>query len=46
MSTVWDFIQEQILGMKWLNTLLDSALTVLGLYDGCNGILPAVADNA
>lgn len=31
MSTVWDFIEEQILGMKWLNVLLDLALTVLGL---------------
>ncbi len=31
MSTIWDFIQEQILGMKWLNTLLDLALTKLGL---------------
>ena len=28
---VWDFIQMQILGMKWLNDLIGSGLTALGL---------------
>lgn len=31
MSTVIDFIQYQILGMKWLNTLIGNILTFLGL---------------
>jgi len=28
---VWDFIQNQILGMKWLNGLIGSLLTSFGL---------------
>ena len=28
---MWTFIQEQILGMKWLNQLINSGLTALGL---------------
>ena len=28
---IWDFIQNQILGMKWLNTLIGSFLSSLGL---------------
>lgn len=28
---VWDFIQDQILGMKWLNELIGSSLSMLGL---------------
>lgn len=28
---MWSFIQDQILGMKWLNRLIGSALTSLGL---------------
>ena len=28
---MWSFIQEQLLGMKWLNQLLDTGLTSLGL---------------
>lgn len=31
MITVWDFIQNQILGMKWLNALIGDGLTALGL---------------
>ena len=31
MSVVWDFIQNQILGMKWLNELIGRLLTVFGL---------------
>lgn len=31
MKTVWDFIQKQILGMNWLNDLIGSLLTALGL---------------
>jgi uncharacterized membrane protein YraQ (UPF0718 family) len=29
--SVWDFIQNQILGMKWLNALIGSGLSALGL---------------
>ena len=28
---VWQFIQDQILGMKWLNQLIGSLLSMLGL---------------
>ncbi len=28
---VWDFIQNQLLGMKWLGNLIESGLTALGL---------------
>lgn len=28
---MWDFIQNQILGMKWLNVLIGNLLFVLGL---------------
>jgi uncharacterized membrane protein YraQ (UPF0718 family) len=28
---VWDFIQNQILGMKWLNEVIGSLLSSLGL---------------
>ncbi|MDL2287462.1 permease [Eubacteriales bacterium OttesenSCG-928-G02] len=31
MRVVWDFIQNQILGMKWLNDLIGSMLSTLGL---------------
>ncbi len=31
MKTAWDFLQNQILGMKWLNTLIARGLEVLGL---------------
>ncbi len=31
---VWQFIQEQILGMKWLNGLIGNGLSVLGLDVG------------
>lgn len=31
MSIVWDFIQNQILGMKWLNELIGIGLSALGL---------------
>lgn len=30
-NAIWEFIQNQILGMRWLNELIDSALTALGL---------------
>ncbi len=30
-ATIWSFTQNQILGMKWLNDLIGSALTALGL---------------
>lgn len=31
MRMVWDFIQNQVLGMKWLNELAGNALTAMGL---------------
>ena len=31
---MWDFIQSQILGMRWLNVLIDSALRAAGLDTG------------
>ena len=33
-AAVWDFFQNQVLGMKWLDALLKSALTALGLDTG------------
>lgn len=38
MQQVWDFIQDQILGMKWLNELIGNLLTACGLdVTGCIG---------
>lgn len=34
MSSVWDFFQVQVLGMRWLNDLVGSLLTVLGVDIG------------
>ena len=31
MRIVWDFIQNQILGMKWLNELVGGLLTLCGV---------------
>ena len=31
MSIVWEFIQNQLLGMKWLNELIGMGLSALGL---------------
>lgn len=31
MKAIWDFFQYQILGMKWLNTLIGDGLTAVGL---------------
>ena len=28
---VWNFIQDQVLGMKWLNSLIGAALSALGV---------------
>ncbi|MGF7085228.1 uncharacterized membrane protein YraQ (UPF0718 family) [Lachnospiraceae bacterium PF1-4] len=30
-KTAWDFFQNQVLGMKWLNSLIGSALEACGL---------------
>ena len=30
-KSVWDFIQNEILGMKWLNRLIETILTACGL---------------
>ena len=30
-TAIWDFFQNQVLGMKWLNALIESGLTALGL---------------
>lgn len=29
--SVWEFIQDQILGMKWLNELIGNVLSMLGV---------------
>jgi uncharacterized membrane protein YraQ (UPF0718 family) len=34
LKIVWDFLQNQILGMKWLNGLIESGLAALGLDAG------------
>ncbi len=31
---VWKFIQDQVLGMKWLNELIGAGLSVFGLDVG------------
>jgi len=31
---IWDFIQNQLLGMKWLNVLISKAVTKLGFEEG------------
>ena len=31
-KTVWDFFQNEILGMQWLSRLIDAVLNSLGLY--------------
>ncbi|WP_101910096.1 permease [Marasmitruncus massiliensis] len=31
LKAIWDFFQYQILGMKWLNGLIDSGLSAMGL---------------
>lgn len=31
LKAIWDFFQEQILGMKWLNSLIGNGLTAFGL---------------
>lgn len=31
MSVIWSFVQDEILGMNWLNRLLDSLLSLCGL---------------
>ena len=31
MQIIWDFIQNQLLGMKWLNDLIGIFLSTLGL---------------
>ena len=30
-SMIWDFIQNQVLGMKWLNALIGEGLSAAGL---------------
>ncbi len=31
LKSIWDFFQDQILGMKWLNSVIGSGLSALGL---------------
>ena len=31
LKTIWDFFQNQVLGMKWLNALIESGLSAIGL---------------
>ena len=30
-SAVWEFFQKQVLGLRWLNTLVGRLLTLLGM---------------
>ncbi len=34
MQIVWDFVQNELLGMRWLNALIGAGLTALGLDTG------------
>ena len=34
LQNVWDFFQDQVLGMKWLNRLIGSGLEAAGLDTG------------
>lgn len=34
LQNIWLFFQNEILGMKWLNTLIGNALTAIGLDIG------------
>ena len=34
LQNVWDFFQDEILGMKWLNRLIGSGLEAAGLDTG------------
>ena len=29
---IWEYIQNQILGMKWLNELIGNVLAMMGFY--------------
>ena len=31
LKNIWDFFQNEVLGMKWLNRLIGSGLTAAGL---------------
>lgn len=31
MQMIWDFIQNQVLGMQWLNDIIGNILIMLGL---------------
>lgn len=31
LTSAWDFLQNQVLGMKWLNALIGRSLSALGL---------------
>lgn len=31
---IWQFVQNQVLGMRWLNDLIGGGLTALGLDTG------------
>jgi len=35
LKAIWDFFQNQILGMKWLNSIIGSGLSALGLDVSC-----------
>lgn len=34
LSSIWTFIQDQILGMKWLNAVIEKGLSVIGVDTG------------
>lgn len=33
-QNIWNFFQDEVLGMKWLNRLIEKGLTALGLDTG------------
>jgi len=37
LKNIWDFFQNEVLGMKWLNRLIGSGLTAAGLDAGSRG---------
>ena len=44
---VWQFFQDEILGMKWLNQLIGSGLSALGLdVNGRMGVNPKFCVNS
>ena len=43
LRSLWLFIQDQVLGMKWLNVLIGDLLSLLGL-DTASGVGSSILD--